>query len=597
MAKGTGYKPSGRGGLAPDPLWWMEQIRKGVEWRNKQAHRASWEQWRNWYRGKWSGGTLPVNVYFKMLRTMVPRVYFRNPTVSITPRRGQDGRLDYWLFSQLLERVDNTLFDRMRLKHAMKQAVQDSFMFGTGIIKMGYGGQHLATPDPVDTSEPVQNRKGQRLEYHSNILPETPWVLRVPTGRFIVPQYTLDWPSTRWAAHEERRHIDDVKSDPTLKHVANIEPGVLVQHGEDALNKIADQVSLIEIRDKKTGEVFILCPTNKDKVLAVEDDELQYDARLPYFPIQFNPDDDGFWAVPDAKILEPHQKEVNEIRDVMRRHRKISVLKYIVRQGAVTADSLTKLMSPNEVAAVVQVDKDAQVQLEQALKELQAGDIPQGLIKADQMEQQVIQEVLGLGVNQFGEYAPGSADRSATEAMIVNQAVQIRTDERRDIVADVLVDITEHLNHLILERWEGSHVVDILGPEGEQIWVEFKAEQLKSLEYDVRVDPDSAVPETRQLRRQNASQVYIAAAQDKAFDPMKLRKWWLGEMYGPQLEDLLVNGGKPQQPMVQPGQPGSSPQNPAQAGQVLDMITKKIGQHHLAREMGAKGGGQNKGQG
>lgn len=597
MAKGTGYKPGGPAGMKPDALWWMEEIRKGIEWRNKQTHRASWDQWRKWYRGNYNANTLPVNVYFKMLRTMVPRVYFRNPTVSITPRRSQQGQLDYWLFSQLLERIDNTLFDRMRLKHAMKQAVQDGFMFGTGIIKMGYGGRYLPTPDPIETSEPVTSKKGQRLEYNSNILPETPWTLRVPTGRFVVPQYTLDWPSTRWAAHEERRHVDDVRADPHLKHVSDINPGVLVQAGEDSLNKLADQVSLFEVRDKKSGQVFILCPTQKDKVLAVEDDELQYDGRLPYFTIQFNPDDDGFWAVPDAKILEPHQKEMNEIRDIVRRHRRISVLKYIIRQGAVTDDSLTKLASPNEVGEFIKVDKDAQVQLEQALKELTAGDIPAGLLKADQLEQQVIQEVLGLGVNQFGEYAPGSADRSATEAMIVNQAVQVRTDERRDIVADIIVDLTEHLNHLILDRWQGEQVTDIVGPEGEQIWVAFKAESLKSLEYDVRVDPDSAVPETRQLRRQNSMQVYAAAAQDKAFDPLKLRKWWLGEMYGPQLEDLLVNGGKPQQPMVQPGEPGSSPGNPMQAGQVIQMLAQRIGQRKLSSELGMKHEGQNKGGG
>ena len=591
MAKGSGYKPGGQAGMVPDPLWWMGEIRKGIEWRNKCTHRTSWDQWRKWYRGQYSGNTLPINVYFKMLRTMVPRVYFRNPTVSITPRRGQAGQLDYWLFSQLLERVDNTLFDRMRLKKAMKQAVQDAFMFGTGIIKMGYGGEHLATPDPVDTSEPVTGKKGERLEYNSNILPETPWTLRVPTGRFIVPQYTLDWSSSRWVAHEERRHVDDVRADPNLKHVANISAGVLVQPGEDALNKIADQVSLIEVRDKKSGEVFLLSPTNKEKVLAREDDELQYNGRLPYFPIQFNPDDEGFWAVPDAKILEPHQKEENEIREVIRKHRRLSVLKYILREGAIAADYVTKLVS-GEVGGVVLVDKDAQVQLEQALKELQAGDIPAGLLKADQLEQQIIQEVLGLGVNQFGEYAPGSADRSATEAMIVNQAVQIRTDERRDIVADVLVDLTEHLNHLILNRWSGEHVVDILGPEGEQIWVAFKAEELKTLEYDVRVDPDSAVPETRQLRRQNSMQIYQAAAMDKLFDPLKLRKWWLGEMQGPQLEDLLVNGGKPQpqQPITQPGGPGSSPGNPMQAQQVLQQIAMRMGQKKLASDLGVKHG-------
>lgn len=596
MAKGSGYKPGGRSGLVPDPLWWMEEIRKGVDFRNKATHRAKWERWRNNYRGKWSGDTLPVNVYFKMLRTMVPRVYFRNPTVSITPRRGSEGKLDYWLFAQILERIDNALFDRIHLKHAMKTAVQDAFMFGNGIIKLGYGGQFTPTPDPVETTEPGTNKKGQRLEYHSAILPDTPWTLRVPTGRFIVPQYALDWPSCRWAAHEERRHIDDVQSDPRFKNVSNIQPGVLLQAGEEAINKLSDQVSMVEIRDKKSGDVFVISPMSKEKVLAHESDELQFNGRLPYFPIQFNPDDDGFWAIPDAQILEPHQTELNEIRRVVRMHRRISLLKYLVRQGGLTADALSKLADPNQVGAIIFADKDAAA-LSEVLKEMQAGDIPNGLLKADQLEEQVIQEVLGLGVNQFGEYAPGSADRSATEAMIVNQAVQIRTDERRDIVADVIVDITEHMNHIILDRWNQQQVVDIIGPDGSQIWVAFKASDMRSLEYDVKVDPDSAIPETRQLRRQNAKETLALFGQNQLMDPVKLTKWGLTEMQGPQLIDLMKNGGKPQEPMVQPGQPGSSPGQPAQAGEVIKMIAQRIGERELGKKLGQKEpkGGQGQG--
>ena len=576
MAKGTGYKHGGQAGLVPDPIWWMEEIRKGIEDRNKKAHRNKWEKWRKWYRGMYSANELPENVFFKMLRTMVPRVYFRNPSVSISPRKQQQGQLDYWVFAQILEQIDNALFDRIHLKKAMKKAVQDGFMFGTGVVKLGFGGQFTTRPEPTGSTEAPQNKKGQRIEYNSFILPDTPWVLRVPTGRFIVPANSLEWESCRWAAHEERRHIDDVQSDPRLKNVADLAPGVLTSPGDTEINKIADQVSQVEIRDKKSGEVFIVAPTQKNKVLAVEDDTLQFDGRLPFFPIQFNPDDDTFWAVPDAQILEPHQIEMNEIRRVVRMHRRISLIKFLTRKGALDADSLAKLMSPNEVGAVLMADKDA-ASLSEVLKEMTTADIPAGLLKAEQMEQQSIQEILGMGVNQFGEYAPGSADRSATEAMIVNQAVQIRSDERRDIVADVIVDITEHMNHLILQQWDGEQVVSIVGPAGEDIWVKFKASDIKALEYDVRVDPDSTVPETKAIRRQNAVQRYQLFAQDQMIDPMKLRRRTLTELGGPSDVDLLAaqTSGEGVQALTQPGQPGSSAQNPMQAAQVLQLLNNR----------------------
>ena len=38
-------------------------------------------------QGERRKGILPSNVYFKMLRTLIPRVYYRNPSVSLTPKK------------------------------------------------------------------------------------------------------------------------------------------------------------------------------------------------------------------------------------------------------------------------------------------------------------------------------------------------------------------------------------------------------------------------------------------------------------------------------------------------------------------------------
>ena len=594
MAQGTGYKS--RTG-DPDPVWWLEQIRKGIEFRNKRTYQKSWGQWRKWYRGEYNSNVLPDNVFFKMLRTMIPRVYFRNPQVSISPRRRQQGSIDYFVMAMLLEQVDNALFDRMHLKHAVKKAVMDGFMFGTGVIKLGYGAQYTSTPDLGEPTDGPAAKHGHKVEYNSYILPDTPWVLRVPTGRFIVPPYSLDWPSCRWAAHEELRHVDDVRNDDRLSHVADINAGVLTNTGDDATTRLGDQVSLVEVRDKKSGEVFILAPTQKDKVLAHDEDQLQFEARLPFFPIQFNGDDEYFWATPDAKILEPHQKELNEIRQVTRAHRRLSILRYMCREGSIAADEIAKFLLSDEVGAVVKFDKDVQ-QLEAVFKELTGGDIPAGIMKAMEIENQTVQEILGLGVNQFGEYAPGSSDRSATEAMIVNQATQIRTDERRDTVADVLVEFTEHLNHVILTQWEGEQLVSIIGPEGQQVWVQFKTSDIKSLEYDVKVDPDSSVPETREIRLAKARELYQVSRQDPAMDKRIATLRYVQELEGPAGLDYMQKQ-QPAQPgqMGAPGTPGSSPQQPMSAQDLIQALSARAGQRETLSIVKKLHGEQPKGQG
>jgi hypothetical protein len=71
----------------PDPSYWIGEVRRGIEYRKKYAKQSEWDRWRKYYRGEWPRNTLPVNLYFRMLRTIVPRIYFRNPSLSITNTR------------------------------------------------------------------------------------------------------------------------------------------------------------------------------------------------------------------------------------------------------------------------------------------------------------------------------------------------------------------------------------------------------------------------------------------------------------------------------------------------------------------------------
>ena len=551
-----------------DSMWWCQAIRKGIEHRNKVAMHSNWNEWRNFYRGNFSFGVHPHNVYFKMIRSMVPRIYFRNPGVSITPRKGQQGAIDYAILAQLLERLDNTMLDRIRLKHSMKRAIQDGIMFGTGVLKLGYGGEFTMTPPPVGSTEAPTSDKGYRYEYHDFIQPDMPWVLRVRTQNFVVPPGCEDWPSARWCAMITRRHVDDVRDDPRLKNVADIKEGVTTIPGMSG-EPLSGMVDLYEIRDKKTKRVIVIAPySNTSKILLEEDDDLQIQGRLPYFPIIFNADDEWMWGLPDAHIMRAHQLERNQIATMIRAHRRVSINKYIMKKGAISPDNMTKLNS-DEVNAIIELDEDRNIS---DIQKIEAADIPAGLMKTAALEDQAVQEILGLGVNQFGEYAPGSSDRSATEANIVNQSAMIRTDERRDVCADVIVELVEQMNHLILNRWsDQEQIVDILGPEGAQLWVSFKPIELRSLDYDVKVDPDSSTPETREYRQQKAAMIFKTFYQDPLIDQVKLHKFVLGEVGGPSMTDMLVQQAAPPgaPALGAPGTPGSSPGQPMPVGQLI----------------------------
>jgi hypothetical protein len=525
--KYSGYLMNGE----PDTQWWFGEIRKGVAYRKKSAYQAKWDRWEKYYRGEWESGIMPVNLFFKMIRTMVPRVYFRDPTVSITQTKPGDVEA---VLAQLLERIDNKLIRHMKLKAQMKLAIQDSFLYGTGVLKLGFGAQYTPTPGDISTSAPEKEVRGTvyRSEWNSLVEPNMPWVMRVHPKHFIISPHATSMDEARWVAHEILMPLNELKADSRFKHTADLATSKQLS---SVLDPGADgMIQLLEVRDKKTGKVFVLAPNYTQRVLLMDDDKfLQTTGRFPYYPIVFNIPSENFWGIPDAQIMDPQQREANEIRTQIMKHRRMSLIKLMALEDGISQDEIEKLTN-EQVAPVVRVKAMNAVEPMAVVAQM-----PAGLLQADQMVGQEVQEILGLGTNQFGEYAPGSADRSATEAQIVNQATQIRMDERRDLVADTLTDIIGGVHVVIFQFWTQEQVVSIAGDEGAPIWVAVRPEMLKNGEYDVNVDPDSGLPNTVQMRTAKAMQLYPLLMQNPFTDKYKVTQYLIRELHGAGYDDLL----------------------------------------------------------
>jgi|SRR5215469_1594563 len=564
-----GYR---KGTDQPDVEWWINQIQAGKQFRKKYACEEKWTTWRAWGRGQFQRGQLPSNIYFKFIRSMVPRTYFRNPSIAISATKPG---MDYFLLSRLLERVDNKLMDHMGLKKSLKSCVLKATMFGSGFIVRGYGAEFAHTPIDITTSSPdLGGRRLQnKVEYNDLIRDNQPWALDAHPGSIILPAYCPSINAARWVVRELVRSRMDVMDDNRLTNKDYLEEqapgrkgaraGRLIASGMD--DKSRTGITLYEVRDKKTGLVFVITPYTADgrtssdqKPLFQEEDKLQRNGRLPAYGMIFNEDDEQCWGIPDSIIIEPQQYEINEINTQIRAHRRILLKKFLYNLGSISPDELDKLLADDNINNGIAVSDI------NGVRPLEAGNLPPGLVEGKQLIGQEVQEALGLGVNQFGEYAPGSADRSATEANIVNQAMQIRMDERRDVVADLIVNLIQDLNDDIAEYWGQEMVQDVAGPAGIPIWIKFQPELLANSQWDVKVDPDSMVPMTKQYKEQKAMQVYQAFGQDPTVNHQELVRWVLSEMYGTDADSILLNPAMNTSP--------ENPMNLQQAGQAIGQM-------------------------
>ena len=65
-----------------------------------------------------------------MLRMMTPRIYFRNPGISITPKKPG---VEASAVAKVMERVSNQMMIHMGVKVESKKQVQNAFFSGTGM--------------------------------------------------------------------------------------------------------------------------------------------------------------------------------------------------------------------------------------------------------------------------------------------------------------------------------------------------------------------------------------------------------------------------------------------------------------------------------
>ena len=552
--------PEGYSKGKPEVSYWLRQIRHGLEYRKKSAFEASWDRWRQYYRGEWADGVLPTNVFFKMIRTTVPRIYFRNPSISIVATMPG---IENAILAKLLERTDNKMIRSMKVKKQMKRMVQDAWMFGTAIGKKGFGAQFQSTPEPIgDTSPPNAGTPGgqnEYIEYNYDLMNNMPWFLRAPPKTFVVPAETEYIEDARWTCFLIRRPLEDVQRDPRFKNAKNLGPNKtdvmkMSKTAEDAV----PMIDLYEIRDKKTGMVFVICPNLKEKTLLFETDEF---ARLKInvaSTLVFNDDDERFWGIPDSQILEPLQMELNEIRTYTMYHRRLTLARLLVRRNALSEEEALKLVSP-DVSPVIWVDGDPRT----VVNTITAADIPQGLVTSQQLAENDVRESLGFGRNQFGEFKSGSRSPTATEVDEVSSAAEIRVDERRDMVADLLVDVVSDFHPIIFDHWKNEQVEQIIGPAGIPFWIAFKPTMLKKVSFNVSADPDQSLPETKELREVKALKMYQTLATNPLIDPFKLTQYLLREMHGVQFDDMLR--GLPQGF-------GMSPEQPFSVGQMGQLV-------------------------
>ena len=532
----------------PDTTWWSAQITRGTEDRDLKLKASEFPTYEQFYRNEFLNGVYPKNMFFVLARTIVPKIYYRNPKVSIIPKKPGPAHA---AFAKTLERVDNILMDAMNMKIEMQRMVNASFFNSMGVMKLLFGAEHSPTPIPGLTAAPL-TKDGFNVEYRPGIVQNMPYIKHTPTLDFILAENIRNVEDSFFQAQRITRYYDDLIQDdrfPAFKKYAKRREGaggISALGSSDPIFKDQEGtrriVELLEIRDRRTQKVILLAPHDMpiDKPLLIEDDELQTPYSSPFYTYVPNMDNSHPYGVADANILLTAQEQLNDIKTKIHNHARLSLVKWLSEKGAIKAVEASKLLN-EDIGAVIQVANLAKLQI------VESHHIPDALLQQEKEIMEDMRELIGFSRNSMAQFQARSHGPTATEVNAVNQAAELRTDERRDMIADLVIKVFRDIHLVIFRHWTQEQVVNLTGPDGLPIWVKFTGDMLKEGSYDIQIEPDSSVPETRQVREARATALYNDMLNNPLIDARKLTEYRLRETPGVAMDDLM----QPVQPAAQ----------------------------------------------
>lgn len=512
----------------------MGRINEALDYREVYGLESSWARIEAMYANlPGSTANEGPNIIQEMAEALEARLGVRNPKVCVYPSALRPDSVET---APIIEAVDRYLMRTLNVSTHVADCILHAYLWGRGIMKIGYDSEwgydealDISPDDKIGMTLSQFSRGGKRIEY-GNARPGFPWIAPVLPHDFLVPWGTWHLETAPWVAHRIIRHIDLLRADSKYEKTQRLQPNMSMRDVVDSYKKTSlkyrkgaqdpyrkkssnvEFVELWEIRSRIDGKIITISET---EVHRNQVDLLQFNS-FPFISLSLLRAPRTFWFTPQAQYLQIHQADQYDIAKQASNQRRINTIKFLVQEGAMEISELEKALSPNVgIAAFTKPGFNP--------KEVMAL-VPQtsnlSLYQDAAFSERAARRAIGFSPNQLGEFDT-SGRRTATEAGIVNQGANARTDLRQDRVAEFYQNIFIHLNKIIGSFWKTPRVIKI----GEGQWPKFTGPQLQN-EYDYEIMFGEDQPRDPMSRMQFAMQMYSQLSQDPFINQSSLRSWF-----------------------------------------------------------------------
>lgn len=475
---------------------WMKRINRSLKFRDQVKDAQNWERIHEEYKGKYrvsnSGlGAPPINLVYGYVHTAIPRVYFRDPYMSINPKGSESVQ-----GARILELSIAYIYRELNLKLQVLRVLMDTFLVGHGWLKFGYIG-HMGQTEcevPEESSEYIKDE-----EIFVSYVPYKDVVFDVTLSQ--------DPPhDCRWIAHRIIRPIADIKADASYSNTGRLRPNVSTRDTkgdkiDEALkDSDLDLFEFWEVHDKDTNAIYCVCD-GTDKFLRETPNSYEMKG-LPFSMLKFNGVPGEPYPLSDIYVIEAQILERVKLRAAQINHIKRWSRQLSIETGSMTKEEIEKFAQGIDGAVTQRARGSAPP------TPIQYADIQKESFQIDSLIQQDIDAVIGQN-----EVDRGGTAKTQTHTKFELQSQQagtsIRQAQRQDVLEDFLEEVTMKIISLIKQFQTTPRYVRITGMDPEQIAAAFPGIQMDETgiyftkdnvqgEYDCEAKAGSTLPLNRE---------------------------------------------------------------------------------------------------
>jgi len=494
------------------------------------------------------------NIVFSNCSIMVPMLYAKNPTITITT--DVDANLER---AKGIERLINTLLAKRSLpglnaKPKLRRTVLTTLLTNAGFVKIGFtekqDGNEAAIADLQRISEELQTATDKKkvlelegqlaaLEEKVSLLnPSGPFMKNLLPNRLVVDpsstepdssdaMWMMEWdylPTSYINAVYGSRHGEETRSVYTPTHVldsgsrgntSDVEEQVntfsLFSTSEDANaqsygydNSVAfDKAKYTKVWyvwDKSTRRVLMYADNCWKWPLWVWDDPLRLPRFFPYFRLWFHESTNSHAPKGEVTYYLDQQDAINEIADEVRRGRQWARRNVLYNKNAIDQDDVEKVLKGDDGTARG-IDLPEGTKLQDHIFSF----IPPGLnipeFFSPDSKFQAINRITGINEAQRGAQFKTNTTNKAVETY--NKNTDIRVEERVDLIEDFIADVSWNICLLCATAWDAEDVMPFIGAKLAKGWQKVNSPREFEKEFTVRVESgSSAKPNSREKKQQ-----------------------------------------------------------------------------------------------